>query len=249
MTDMQAGKPVHGLGKMTESTSGSSRRIARPPRIPDWRFGDREQAGQELARRLGEGSFERPLVLGIPTGGVVLAAEVAKGLGAELGLVVTRKLQAPYQPGLTLGAVTADNVVWIYDSLAEEVGARNGYLAAEIHRRAREARRLERELGDEARPMVRGRTVLVIDDGIVTGAQAIVALRSLRRAGASQVVFAAAVGPPEAFERIRNEPVEVVSLREDPHFVAVPDFFADCSPVSWPRVRQALAATARRLVC
>ena len=214
------------------------------------RFGDRRQAGRELARLLAQHRYERPVVLGISTGGVVLAAEVARALDADLGVVVARKLEAPYQPGLTLGAVTADNTSWVHGGVAEEVGASESYLCAEVVRRAKEARRLERDFGDLARPPVRGRTVIVVDDGIVSGARSLAALRSASDSGASHAVLAAAVGSPEAFERIRAEAFEAVSLEEDPHFVSVGDYFDDFCPVSSLEVRRLLETAAHQLpVC
>ncbi len=214
------------------------------------RFGDRQQAGRELARKLVQRRYEHPVVLGIPAGGSVLAAEVAKALATELGVMVTCKLEAPYQPGLTLGAVTADNVSWVHSAVAEEVGASESYLCGEIVRRAKEARRLERGFGSLARPPVRGRTAIIVDDGVVTGARALVALRSVTHAGASRAVLAAATGSPEAFERIRGEAFEAVSLEEDPHFVSVGDYFDDFCPVTSLEVQQLLEAAAHQLpVC
>ncbi len=207
-------------------------------------FGDRQQAGLELARALAERRYEHPVVLGVPAGGVVLAAEVAKALGANLGVVVARKLEAPYQPGLTLGAVTADDVSWIHSNVAEEVGASESYLSAEIARRAEEARRLEQDFGSLARPPVGGRTVIVVEDGVVTGARALAALRSVVGMGARRAVLAAAAGPPEAFERVRAEAFEAVSLEEDPHFVSVGDYFGDFCPVSSLEIRRLLETAA-----
>ena len=214
------------------------------------RFGDRRQAGRELARALASRHYERPVVLGIAAGGVVVAAEVAKALGAVLGVIVVRKLEAPYQPGLTLGAVTSDNVSWIHDVVAEEVGAGERYLNGEIVRRAKEARRLERSSGHFARPPANGRTVIVVADGIVTGARALAALHSAIGAGASRAVLAAAAGSPEAFERVRAETFETVSLEEDPHFVSISDYFDDFCPVSSAEVRRLLETAADQLqVC
>ncbi len=213
------------------------------------RFGGRRIAGRELARALVQRRYERPVVLGIPAGGVVLAAEVAKTLDAELGVVVVRKLEAPYQPGLTLGAVTADNVSWVHGSVAEEVGATESYLSAEIVRRAEEARRLEEDLGPLARPPLDSRTAILVADGIVTGARALAALRSAAGAGASRAVLAAAAGSPEAFDRIRDEAFEAVSLEEDPHFVTIADYFDEFPPVSSHEVRQLLEAAHQLPVC
>lgn len=210
------------------------------------RFRDRREAGQALAAVLGQRSWEQPVVVGIAAGGVVLAAVVAQSLRAELGAVVARKLEAPYQPGLTLGAVTADNVAWVRGDVADEVGATEQYLSAEILRRTREARRMEHDLGGLARVPVHGRTVLVIDDGIVTGARALAALRSMAGAGARRAVFAAAAGPLEAFERVRSHAFEAHALVEDRHFVSIADFYDDFRPVGALEIRELLEAATRR---
>ena len=224
--------------------------VERMRRTTRRRFADRKQAGRELAGELSLQPEEYPVVLGIPAGGCILAAEVSRILDADLGAVVACKLRAPYQSGLTLGAVTADNVSWVHHGVADEVGASESYLCAEIVRRAKEARRLEREFGSRARPPVHGRTAIVVADGIVTGARALAALRSLVHAGASRALLAAGVGSPEAFERVRGEAFQAVSLEEDPHFVSVGDYFEDFCTVSSGEVLQLLESAAQRLpVC
>ncbi len=169
------------------------------------RFLDRADAGRQLGALLRTRGLEGGVVLGIPRGGVPVALEVARALGAELGVVVARKLRAPYQPELAVGAVTADGGLWVNERLAAEVGADAKYLAEEQERQVREARRREEEFDGGRRPVVEGRTVIVVDDGIATGATAIAALRAMRTRGAGKIILAIPVGPPDTVQAMRAE--------------------------------------------
>ena len=173
------------------------------------RFRDREAAGKKLAMELAERGLEQPLVLGLPRGGVVVAAEVANVLKAELGAIVSKKLEAPYQPELALGAVTADGSAYVDAALAEEVGANQNYLLAEQRRQA-EAAKQQSDGAPAYQP--KGRTVVVVTDGLTTGASAVAAVRSIKAAGATRVIVATPVGPPDAIEKLRREAEDIVCL-------------------------------------
>lgn len=136
--------------------------------------------------------------------------EVARALGAELGVVVARKLGAPYQPELAVGAVTADGGLWVDEQLAAEVGADAKYLAEEQERQVLEARRRQEAVDGSHRPVVEGRTLIVVDDGIATGATAIAAMRAMRTRGAGKVILAVPVGPPETVQAMRTEADDVI---------------------------------------
>src|SRR5438874_1257951 len=136
-------------------------------------FSDRTEAGVELSELVSERGYESPVVLGIPRGGVVVAAEVARRLGADLGVVVARKLGAPGQPELAIGAVASSGAAWVDARLASLTGADDAYLEEEIRRQAEEARRREARFDGDARPPVLDRTVIIVDDGIATGSTAI----------------------------------------------------------------------------
>lgn len=191
------------------------------------RFLDRADAGRQLAALLLRRGLEGGVVLGIPRGGVPVALEVARALGAELGVVVARKLRAPYQPELAIGAVTADGGLWVNEQLAAAVGADPKYIAEERERQVREARLREEEFKGRRRPAVEGRTVIIVDDGIATGATAIGALRAMRERGAKKVILAIPVGSPETVQAMRAEADDVVCLVCDPDFRAVGQFYAD----------------------
>lgn len=203
-------------------------------------FRDRKDAGERLAAVLSEKNFARTLVLGIPRGGVPVAAEVARRLGAELGVLVARKLGAPGNPELAIGAVTAHGVAYINSAIAFTTGADDTYIAAETERQAREARRREELFDGHRRPVAKGRAVIVVDDGIATGATAIAALRALKAEGATSITLAVPVGPPEMLELLRGEADEVVYLESDPGFGAVGQYYIDFDPVSDDEVRATL---------
>ncbi len=191
------------------------------------RFLDRADAGRQLAALLRKRGLQGGVVLGIPRGGMPVVAEVARALGAELGVVVARKLRAPYQPELAVGAVTADGGLWVNEQLAADVGADAKYLAEEQERQVGEACRREEEFNGGRRPVVEGRTVIIVDDGIATGATAIAAVRAMRTRGARKVTLAIPVGPPDAVQAMRAEADDVVCLACEADFHAVGQFYAD----------------------
>jgi predicted phosphoribosyltransferase/predicted alpha/beta-hydrolase family hydrolase len=203
-------------------------------------FRDREDAGDQLAAVLRKRGFIAPVVLGIPRGGVPVAASVARALGGSLGVVVARKLGAPYQPELAIGAVTADGVTWINESVARETGAGPEYIRRETAAQVVEARRREEAFDGHRRPAVSGRAVILVDDGVATGATALAAARSLRAAGARPLVIAVPVAPPATIALLEQEADEVVCLRVEEDFWAIGEFYRDFSPVEDSRVRELL---------
>ncbi|MBI5949434.1 MAG: alpha/beta fold hydrolase [Chloroflexi bacterium] len=205
-------------------------------------FQDRDDAGRRLGELLKQRGLKRPLVLGIPRGGVPVAAQVARAVEGELGVVVARKVGAPYQPELAIGAVTADGVAWINEPLAADTGAGKDYLDREIAGQAAEARRREAVFDGHRRGAVSGRPVIIVDDGIATGATALAAARSMRKAGAKPLIVAVPVGPPHTLDLLKQEADEVICLHEEPDFWAIGQFYVDFHPMEDREVLDVLAA-------
>lgn len=182
-------------------------------------FEDRVEAGRILARHLDAYRGKNVLVLGIPRGGVPVAAEVARRLEGDLDVVVARKLGAPGQPELAIGAVTANGGEFLNEGLLRELGVSEKELARARREQTAEARRREERFrGSVPSPAVSGRVVLLVDDGLATGATMRAAVRSVRKQQPSRLVVAVPVGSVEACDALRREADELVC----PH---VPDFF------------------------
>lgn len=195
-------------------------------------FRNRQEAGEQLATRLGHLADEQPVVLGLPRGGVVVAAEIASALNAPLDVLVVRKLGAPDRPELAIGAVTtADGpkVVLNHD-VVRSLYVDEDYIERETQRQLAEVeRRLEAyRQGRPAEPLA-GRTVIVADDGIATGATVRAGLVALSRSEAARLVLAVPVAPSEAVRRLEDEVDELVCLHCPRVFYAVGAFFADFS--------------------
>lgn len=189
------------------------------------RFADRTEAGRQLAAELERFTGGDVVVLAIPRGGVVVADEVARALGARLDVVIPRKVGAPGNPELGLGAV-APEVEVLDERLIRTLGVGEIYLRDEIASQQREIER-RAEAYRRGRPPVdvAGKVAVVVDDGVATGGTAIAALRWARRARASRVVLAVPVAPREALERLRAEADEVVVLAAPEPFYAVGQWY------------------------
>jgi len=204
-------------------------------------FESRAEAGRLLGRELAERQMTHALVLGIPRGGVIVAAEVAEALGGELDIVLTRKLGAPGNSELAIGAVGEDGQVVLNDRLAEAVGASRKYIdfsrveaLAEISRRAQVYR--------QARPRATaaGRTVVLTDDGVATGATMQAAIWALRGQRPERLIVALPVGPDDTLRRLAEDVDELICLRAPSYFQAVGQFYRDFSQTTDEEVLTAL---------
>jgi putative phosphoribosyl transferase len=193
-------------------------------------FRDRTDAGEKLAIRLQHLKQERPVVIALPRGGVPVAFEVAKALEAPLDIILIRKIGAPGQPELAVGAVTDGDraEVVINKDIAQATGASADYIERQ---KEAELKRIEerraRYFTGIPRPDIEGRTVIVIDDGIATGATMRVAVKAFARRGAKRLVVAVPVAPPDTVESLRQEVDEVVCLDVPEFFHAVGAFYRD----------------------
>ena len=160
-------------------------------------FADRADAGRRLAARLQDLRDKRVVVLGLPRGGVPVAFEVARALGAPLDVIVVRKLGVPFQPELAMGAIGEDGVRVINREVVRAAAVSAGELAAvEARERAELERRARRFRGGRPRQPLDGRVAVVVDDGIATGSTARAACQVARVQGAARVVLAVPVAPP-----------------------------------------------------
>lgn len=189
-------------------------------------FRDREDAGGKLAAALSNYASCKPLILGIPRGGVPVAYQVAKHLHAELDVIVARKISAPSQPELAIGAVAADGTSFTNAKLRALSGLSDDALTHLTMAHRADAQAREQGFRAGLPPLhPAGRVVIVVDDGLATGATMTAALRSLRRAGAERVVVAVPVGSAEACARIAREVDEVVCLLQPAQFDAVSNYY------------------------
>jgi putative phosphoribosyl transferase len=189
-------------------------------------FEDRVDAGRRLAKALEEYRGRDLVILGVPRGGVVVADEVARALNAPLDIVVARKIPAPGNPELAIGAVAADGSDMIDPMARHYPGVTPEYLeGAKAEQIAEIQRRLQVYRGGRPAPDVAGKTVIVVDDGIATGSTVMASLRSLRNRGAAELILAVPVGPPSSVERLRGEADRVVVLETPEPFFAVGQWY------------------------
>jgi putative phosphoribosyl transferase len=185
-------------------------------------FTDRREAGRLLGRRLLSLNRADSVVLALPRGGVPVGFEVARALGAPLDVVVVRKLGVPYQPELAMGAIGEDGVrVLNAEVLAVSAVDEEEFAAVERRERAELDRRAERYRLGRAREDLEGKTAIVVDDGVATGATARAACRVARARGASEVILAAPVCGPDTAERLGGDVDGIVCLEVPGRFCSV----------------------------
>lgn len=190
-------------------------------------FKDRSDAGNQLVPLLRSyKGKENVIVLGLARGGVVTANEIAKALQLPLGVVVVRKVGAPGNEELALGAVTEKGEGIFNDHLISLLGVSPDYLKRQVEIEKQKAKaRLELYLGERPAPNLKGKTVILVDDGIATGASMRVAIQSVRNQGAKKIILAVPVAAPDALKKIEKEVDEVVCLLSPAYFEAVGSFY------------------------
>jgi putative phosphoribosyl transferase len=207
-------------------------------------FKDRVRAGRELVSRLERYRGPETLVLGLPRGGVVVAAEVARLLDAQFDVIVARKIGAPGNPEYGIGAVAEGGEVVLNEREISISGIGRDYLDEEIRRQEEEiARRVAEYRGGRALPAMSGRPVVVVDDGVATGFTMLAALRAVRRLGARPVVMAAPVVPPATLDRLSFECDDAVVVDAPAVFYAVGLFYEEFDQVSDEEVVRTLKAS------
>ena len=198
-------------------------------------FKDRSDAGRQLASALARYKDHRPVVLALPRGGVPVAAEVAAALDAPLDLVLVRKIGVPFQPELAMGAVVdgAAPIIVRNEEIIELAGIDEPTFEAVCEKELGEIeRRRKRYLGTRERIELAGRTVILIDDGIATGATTRAALRAIRLREPKRLILAVPVAPTESLKGLREDADKVVCLEDHESFSAIGFYYADFRQVS-----------------
>ncbi|MEQ1898989.1 MAG: phosphoribosyltransferase family protein [Vicinamibacterales bacterium] len=200
---------------------------------------NREDAAALLAERLASYRGQHPLVLGVPRGAVPMARVIAEALEGDLDVVLVRKLRAPLQPELAVGALDEQGTI-LRGEYADEVP--QDYLLEEVRTQAAVLRERRAQYTRARTPVdPAGRVVIIVDDGIATGSSMLAAIRSVRARQPRMIIVATPVAAPSALARIRREADEVVCLLSPEHFMAVGQFYDDFSEVTDDMVVAALA--------
>jgi putative phosphoribosyl transferase len=190
-------------------------------------FTNRIEAGKKLAAVL-EGLVNGNLVLAVPRGGVVVGFQVAHALKIPLDVIITKKIGAPGNPELAIGAVAEDGTYLLDESVVGMLGVPQSYIEEEVQRQKTEInRRLKTYRGNAPSPEIAGIEVILVDDGIATGSTLKAAFRSLQKRGAKTVTIAVPVGPADTIHKLRREADRVVCLYMPDPFYAIGEFYED----------------------
>ncbi|MCI0683001.1 MAG: hypothetical protein L0Y71_12945 [Gemmataceae bacterium] len=208
-------------------------------------FRDRPDAARQLAAKFKKRPLHDPLVLAIPRGGVVTGAVLARELGADLDVVLSRKLRAPGQPELAIGAISEDGQVYLNHHAEEFAAACEDYLAEERRRQLAEIER-RRWMFRAVRPQaaIAGRSVIVTDDGIATGSTMIAALQTVRTQKPRELIVAVPVASPDRLAEVGHWCDDVVCVHAPALFWAVGQFYDDFRPVQDKEVVEVLRSFA-----
>ncbi|MES2923244.1 MAG: phosphoribosyltransferase [Verrucomicrobiota bacterium] len=209
-------------------------------------FRDRRDAGRQLADLLARFYTDQRLVLlALPRGGLPVAAEIAERLGRPLDVLIVRKLGVPGYEELAMGALASGGVQVLNHDIISGLRVSREQVDAVIQQESAElARREKLYRGDRPFPAIAGRTVMVVDDGIATGATMFAAVELLRQQNAGRIVVAVPVAPPDTVERLRKEADEVIAVAEPEQFGSVGHWYADFSQTGDDEVRELLEVAA-----
>ncbi|WP_136717554.1 phosphoribosyltransferase [Halorientalis salina] len=199
---------------------------------PTTQFADREEAGQRLGERLRQENVDGDIVLAIPRGGLPLGRAVADAIDAPLDIVVAKKIGAPGNPEFAIGAVAADGSVWLNERVIERQGIGRDYVADAREQKAREARQKAERYRDGPPPELAGKRVVIVDDGVATGATVRACIEQVRAEQPARIVLAVPVGSPRTMEELEEMVDAVVALETPADFRAVGQFYQDFAQVT-----------------
>lgn len=204
-------------------------------------FRDRNDAALKLAERLLDYKGQKPLVLGIPRGGVVIASVLARELGGELDIILTRKLGSPVNPELAMGSVDENGNIHLNASIIDALGVTSEMIERErraqlevIRSRAEAYRRIYPKIS------LKDRIIIITDDGIATGATMAAAIDTARAEKPAKLVVALPVGPPEKIDEMQADADEMICLSAPPYFQAVGQFYDSFTQIEDSEVEQIL---------
>jgi predicted phosphoribosyltransferase len=207
-------------------------------------YKDFKEAGVRLAETMQDMHFENPLILAVVWGGVEIGGEVSRKLGIPLDIIKPLKISAPGNPGVLIGAVAGAHEVYIDEELVGELDISGEYLTKEIENRKTEIAELEKYFREGFPPKsLTGRTLIIADDGIATGATMIAAIKALRKAKPLSVVVAAPVANPESLKKIREAADDVICLQSPEDFSTVEGFYEKFIPTGREKIKEILSGS------
>jgi len=196
-------------------------------------YKDRQDAGRQLAEKLMKFKDEKPVIIALPRGGVVTGYEVAKMLNAPLDVMITRKLGAPFQPELGVGAIAPNDVSILNLDAIRFLGISKDEMEEIIRRETKEMhRRIKLYRGDLPPLDLNGKTVIIVDDGLATGVTAGAAVLAIKQMTPEKIILAVPVSPPDTAEKFREEVDEFICLQEPHDFYAVGQYYYDFDQVT-----------------
>src|SRR5574341_1507811 len=201
-------------------------------------FQDRAEAAKKLAERLEWLRKEEPVILAIPRGGVITGDVIATALGAKLDVVVPRKLGSPYNPELAIGAVMHDGTHFLNSDIIEMLNVPKEYIDAEIASQIKEIERRLVKVRGSKKYELQDKTIVVVDDGIATGATMFAAVQWLKKQKPRKLIVAVPVGPPGTIDRLTKVADEVIVVSTPLLFGAVGEFYQDFTQVTDDKVQE-----------
>ncbi|HSX40975.1 MAG TPA: phosphoribosyltransferase family protein [Candidatus Saccharimonadales bacterium] len=205
-------------------------------------FADRADAGKKLAQNLSAFKKDKPVIVALPRGGVVVGYVVAKILGAPLEVLIVRKIGSPYNAEFGIGAVAEDGTVFFDTGSVRRVGLKQKDLQAAKAKELSEIRRRKKLYAEAERADLKNKTIILIDDGIATGGTIQVAIKSLKKQNVKKIIVAVPLASEEIADRLRKEVGEFIALFEAPDLQAVGSFFDDFTQVTDEQVMTLLKA-------